>query len=278
MYGDSRPGGDITPPSDRANGAREDNPPHRNVVAGIRGEANCATPLLFHVGDFVYRGHDDSDRAEGDWEDFLNYERELINSGRLYAIVGNHENSAGISQYLGSIWDYIQDQMANLGKYDRSITNNLHFIAINSYGRDDRGGCDAQLQFLRSKLNSIPNKDVIVGMHHPIYPQIGDAAHWWSECLELHNVVKDHRDRGNKVLVISGHTHGLYLTKKDGIPYAGVGAATGIGGCSRNYQNESFNGLEELHCPREPGYMRCDVNLNCEFKDVNGVRTYGFQA
>ena len=236
---------------------RNPKPQQKIALASIKKE--CANPSLFHVGDFVDEGG--SVKA---WEEFLDYERDLIKQGTLYAIVGNHEDRkpyAGkgyeaIANNLGKEFPYIINQMSNSGHHVVPITPNLIAIILNT-----EGNCDLETQFLKQQLNANPNKGVMLGYHKPAYPQI-NSKHGDSCAKEWHKLLVEHKSKGNKVLTFAGDTHGLARLIREGVTHLEVGSMLPPRSCLPTQGSE--------FCLQTRGYYICDANLHCVAKDENG--------
>ena len=235
------------------------NPESRQKIALKSIKEECANPSLFHVGDFVGKG----DRKDH-WKKFLNYERDLIKQGTLYAIVGNHEdmgayNGKGhqaIADNLGDEFPYIRNQMSNGGHYTVPITSNLIAIILNT-----EGNCNSETQFLTQQLNANPNMGVMLGFHKPAYPHIA-RVHGTGCAKKWHKLLVEHKNKGNKVLAFAGHTHGLARVIRGGVTHLEVGAMLNPRSCLPT-QGSVF-------CLQTRGYYRCDANLHCVAKDENG--------
>ena len=235
------------------------NPTPRQKIALESIKRECANPSLFHVGDFV----DEGESAKA-WEQFLDYERDLIKQGTLYAIVGNHEDRktyAGkgyqaIADHLGGEFPYIKTQMSNGGHYMVPITSNLIAIILNT-----EGNCNFETQFLKQQLNANPNKGVMLGYHKPAYPHI-HTTHGNGCAKKWHKLLVEHKNKGNKVLAFAGDTHGLARVIRDGVTHLEVGAMLKTRPCL-SPQGGAF-------CKQERGYYRCDANLHCVAKNENG--------
>jgi lysophospholipase L1-like esterase len=235
------------------------NPKLRQKTALESIKKECDNPSLFHVGDFVDEG--ESTKA---WEGFLDYERDLINQGTLYAIVGNHEDRktyAGkgyqaIADHLGDEFPYILSQMSNGGHHVVPITPNLIAIILNT-----EGNCNAETQFLEQQLNANPNKNIMLGFHKPAYPHI-HTTHGNGCAKKWHKLLVEHKSKGNKVLAFAGDTHGLARVIRDGVTHLEVGAMLNPRSCLSPQGGE--------FCLQTRGYYRCDANLHCVAKDENG--------
>ncbi|MBT4110633.1 DUF218 domain-containing protein [Candidatus Woesearchaeota archaeon] len=235
------------------------NPTLKQKIALESIKKECANPSLFHVGDFV----DDGGRKDH-WKKFLNYERDLIKQGTLYAIVGNHESKStykgkghqAIADNLGDEFPYIRNQMSNGGHHVVPITSNLIAIILNN-----EGNCNFETQFLKQQLNANPNKDIMLGYHKPAYPQI-TGSHSNGCARKWHELLVEHKNKGNKVLAFAGHTHGLARVIRGGVTHLEVGAMLNPRSCLPT-QGSVF-------CLQTRGYYRCDANLHCVAKDENG--------
>jgi hypothetical protein len=235
------------------------NPTSRQKIAIESIKKECANPSLFHVGDFVDEGE-----SKESWDEFLDYERDLINQGTLYAIVGNHEDRKpydgkgyqAIADHLGGEFTYILNQMSNGGHHVVPITSNLIAIILNT-----EGNCNSETQFLKQQLNANPNKGVMLGFHKPAYPHI-HTTHGNGCAKEWHQLLVEHKNKGNKVLAFAGDTHGLARVIRDGVTHLEVGAMLNPRSCL-SPQGSAF-------CKQTRGYYRCDANLHCVAKDENG--------
>ncbi|NQU79769.1 metallophosphoesterase [Candidatus Woesearchaeota archaeon] len=235
---------------------------HQDVVNTISEE--CDSPSLFSVGDMVGAGHfERGPLAASQWSRFLTIERDLISKGRIYPLIGNHEDVEGVSHYLGEEFPYVREQMSNNGMYVQQVTGNLLFIGLNT-----EESPEDNLVFLTAQLNSNPQKDVMVGFHKPYYPQIEHAPA--GRYAVFHDLLAAHKNRGNKVLVFTGHTHGMSLSEKDGVKYLEVGStAVPLRPCG----NAQYSGVRRTWCRSTIGYVRCNSNLECVAKRRDG-RTF----
>jgi hypothetical protein len=237
---------------------RNPGPKQKIAIESIKRE--CDDPSLFHVGDFVDQGY-----LTKHWKEFLDYERDLINQGTLYAIVGNHENRGAykgkghqaIADNLGDEFPYIRNQMSNGGHYTAPITSNLIAIILNT-----ETNCNSEIQFLKQQLNANPNMGVMLGFHKPAYPHIA-KVHGTGCSVEFHKLLVEHKNRGNKVLAFAGDTHGLARVIRDGVTHLEVGSMVKPRSCISTTPGGEF-------CKKTRGYYRCDANLHCVAKDENG--------
>ncbi len=233
------------------------NPTNQQKIALESIKNECTNPSLFHVGDFVGSGE-----RKDQWDQFLDYERDLINKGHLYAIVGNHEdigtyNGKGhkaIADHLGTAFPYLKNQMAQGGHYTVPITDNLIAIILNT-----DANCNSETKFLKQQLAANPDKGVMLGYHKPAYANIGGSN---SCSKKWHKLLLEHKNKGNKVLAFAGHTHGLARAVKEGVTHLEVGAMLNPRKCTpKDYTK---------FCKETRGYYRCDANLHCVAKDENG--------
>ena len=258
--------------------------PHGKVAEQIQNE-DCDSPSLFHVGDIV------GTMTQTQWNGFLEAEQELIHAGEFFPMLGNHEyqgskanhGTEGMVKFLGEEFPYLEDRLADGGKYTVQLDNDLIFIALNSEPATHRN-CVEQTGYLLEQLHENYDSDVIVGFHRPPFPIIEVAGYACAQDY-FHPLLEEHVDDGNEAIVISGHSHGMSVSEKDGVTYLEVGAAVKPRPCRSPERAESLWGVNNHFCSGSNtnhgdglGYFRCDTGLNCIVKDGEGQTIYEFSV
>lgn len=230
---------------------------HQAVVAAILDR--CPTGALVHSGDLVRAGG-----TASDWDKFLDIEADLHAAETTFHVVrGNHDGSwAGMMNRLAPIFP---DQPPN-PTYTRQLTPGLTLIAL-----DSEGDAAEQAPGLEARLSdpALADQRFVVAFHRPLYPSVGGHSGysagqtWWAPIL------KQHADR---VLVLSGHNHGLSRELVDGLALvtSGGGGAP-LYGCSQSHADTQY-------CAQAYGYTVCDPSLACltwEVDPETGVETIG---
>jgi glycerophosphoryl diester phosphodiesterase len=252
---------------------------HKNIVASIEAE-ECEYYYLFHVGDLTDYGGD-----SGHWRNFLEAEGDLISNGMFYPVVGNHEfYGDGTSEYgvteivngISEVAPYIGEMLGEYGTYVEEVTDDLVFIGLNNGVKYDMGYgftnfCRQQEAVLRQALVDNVGKDVIVAYHAPAFPLLPRYSSDFCASTYWHPIIAEFASQGNKVVVISGHTHGLSYAEKEGVVYL----ESGSGGGPLDTKKVCRATAEEAGvdywggCERTNGYYICDVGLNeCIAKDI----------
>jgi len=256
--------------------------PHTDIVAAIEAE-ECETYYLFHVGDLT-----DIGTSPAQWSRFLEIEEDLITKGKFYPVIGNHElmgdgNSVyGVTEIVNGISEaapYIGDMLGEYGWYVEDITDNLVFIGLNNGVKYEMSSftnfCRQQEAVLMQALQNNMGKDVIVAYHAPAFPLLdrysGDscASNYW------HPIIAEQALQGNKIVVISGHTHGLSYAKKEGVIYLESGAGNnGLSTLCRTTASEA--GVDYWGaCEITNGYYKCNMDLSeCVAKDKYGEELF----
>ncbi|MFO0750899.1 MAG: metallophosphoesterase [Myxococcota bacterium] len=207
--------------------------------------ARCPAATLIHTGDYVGSG-----TSTADWDEFWQVEGALHSpTRRLLPTRGNHDGSwSNLVQRLG---DAVDGALPD-AQYVRPLGPGLWFI-----GLDSEGDIAAGSALLHATLDD-PQKAgdrFVVAFHRPLYPSVGGHAPWlegqgaWGTQFAAH---------AGKVVVVTGHDHGLSRESVDGVRYvtAGGGGAP-LYGCSQIHTGTRF--CQSLH-----GYTVCDLDLRCE--------------
>ena len=259
---------------------------HSNVVDAIEDEG-CSYYYLFHAGDIVSAGSSSSL-----WTSFLNIEKDLIDKGKFYPVVGNHElytesstSHYGVTEILngiGSSFTYLDSMFSQndyKGWYTEQITDNIAFIGLNnglifkypSTFYDDE--CKEQNTFLTNALDANKGKKIIIAYHAPAFPRLTRYSSDSCAKNEWHEIIKNYASYSD-IVVISGHTHGLAHGEKDGITYLEVGASNS--GLAPDCRSTSSAGVDSSQgCKNTNGYYRCDSSLTtCSAKDTSRNTLY----
>ncbi|MAG77773.1 hypothetical protein CL616_00220, partial [archaeon] len=153
------------------------------------------------------------------------------------------------------------------GYYYKVVDPNTVFVGLsNAWSTVD---CDPQTNLLKALFSNLKDKNVIVFYHHPYKPIIGRYDSSGPCTSDWHSVLKDGA-KDNKVVVVSGHTHGLGYKVEDSVTYIEAGAANN--GQPSVVGKPNCNNVDYKNCEAQPGYVVCDSNLvTCYAKDKNGV-------
>lgn len=232
LYGDTR-GANSTDPQ----------APHRAVIGAI--EARCSPRTLVHSGDHVR-----SSASSSDWDRFRDVEGSVLGSRdtTFYPTRGNHDGSW--SNLTGRLSTFV-DPSLSASRYVRELMPGLALLVLDT--ESDR---EAQRSWLERQLDDPAYRQhkFVVAFHRPLYPSIGghrgdaDAQTHWMPVFRAH---------AQRVLVLSGHNHGLSREVVDGVTFvtSGGGGAP-LYGCGQAH-------LQTRFCASAYGYVACNAALDC---------------
>ncbi len=224
---------------------------HRAVVASI--VARCpAGSTSVHTGDLVRSGSN-----EEDWSLFVEIETPLRGpTRRLFPTRGNHDGRwSDITSHLATM----MPEGLSDSQYVRQLWPHLWLIAMDSELDPQQGA-----SFLRAALEdpARAGDKFLIAFHKPLYPSVGGHSGWADGKSAWGPIFRDHARR---IVVATGHNHGLARENMDGATFvtAGGGGAP-LYGCTQAHDGTRF-------CSNNYGYFACDPLLRCAAFELDPV-------
>jgi 3',5'-cyclic AMP phosphodiesterase CpdA len=187
-YGDTRRGHDT----------------HRTLVEHIIA---LNPDLVINTGDLVQSGRNDAE-----WETFLEIIELLAEKIPYYTIRGNHDKGRGNYEKRFS-----PPNDSGTDRYYSFDYKNVHFVGLDT--SDPINKMSSQQYWLEMDLAETDKPHIIVFFHHPPFGITAGRGDNARVKKAFHNLFVKH----NVNLVIAGHDHLYYRTRRNGVTYITTG-------------------------------------------------------
>ncbi len=216
---------------------------HNSVVSGISsdiiGAADHRQTFVFHVGDFVLYGHNESYWNSQFFVRGSDFEgtQTFLSTFPVTAAVGNHEfrdkgdNACGKTNNADIFRKYWPSSLyhldaGNMNYYYSFDYGPVHFVVMDTYTASYKKG-STQYEWIEKELRETNKLWKVVGIHVPFYNASGSNA--GAGCSienvgkELHKEIKPLLEKYGVQLVLQGHQHYYSRSTIKKITYLVVG-------------------------------------------------------
>ncbi len=192
----------------------------KNSTKNFIGNNNIDAMIL--LGDNAYYSGTD---AEYQTNFFNVYKDDFLKYYKLYPALGNHDYGNSIAnaglRNLPYFNSFTTPKLAEIGGTPSNAANyysfnvgNVHFIALDSFGKDDGNTTKlsdvngAQVTWLKADLGANNKMWTVVYFHHPPYTKTSHNSDTESDLIAIRENFIRILEQNGVDLVLSGHSHG----------------------------------------------------------------------
>jgi len=190
---------------------------HRTLVQHI---ITLNPDLVISTGDLVEHG-----RKDKEWHTFLEIIQPLAEKIPYYTIRGNHDQGRGNYEKR-----FAPPNDSGTDRYYSFHYKNVHFIGLDT--NEPFGKMSAQRYWLEKELVSTDKPHIVVFSHHPLFGITKGRGDNVRVKKAFHNLFVKY----NVNLVLAGHDHLYYRTRRNGVTYV----TTGGGGAPLYHVDEEL--------------------------------------